>query len=97
MFDSINKVVDGLNDRNVWWKYIKNVHEECYDNVNEDCSMLAHKNLGLDYKQTMKCVESTFQLNNKIVGMKDTQNLNNKDLVVTLIDKENTYFDSYGP
>ena len=43
-----------------WWHYIKNVHNECYGEVSEACSQLAHKWGGIDYEVTKKCVEDSF-------------------------------------
>lgn len=43
-----------------WWRYIKNVHNECYGEVSENCSILAHKQTGIDYKKTKQCVEDSF-------------------------------------
>lgn len=39
---------------------MKHVHENCFDFVSEECSELAHKAIGYDFSETVKCVEKSF-------------------------------------
>lgn len=48
------------DNRKAFWDYIKSVHQQCYGSVNEDCSRLAHRDNGLDYADTERCVEQSF-------------------------------------
>ena len=43
---------------------MKYVHRMCYEQVTEECSKLGHKNIGMDYEQTMSCVRGTFEGSN---------------------------------
>lgn len=68
---------------------MKSVHEQCYGSVNEDCSRLAHKDTGMNYKETEGCVNSSFNVTkwettDKMVGN-------------TIMDKEMAYYEKYGP
>jgi len=47
------------NDRSIFWSYIKRAHI-CPKYINSECSMNAHTDIGLDYEETMKCVNETF-------------------------------------
>ena len=29
-----------------WWDYMTYVHKMCYEEINEECSKLGHKNIG---------------------------------------------------
>jgi len=51
--------------RHLFWDYIKHVHEECDTKLNEDCSIFAHKETGLDYQTTKKCVEDSFSVSDQ--------------------------------
>lgn len=48
------------SQEDVWFDYISRVHSVCYSVINEDCSREAHDHLGLDWDQTVKCVEDSF-------------------------------------
>ena len=48
------------DNRKAFWDYIKSVHQQCYGSVNEDCSRLAHKDNGLDFADTQRCVDQSF-------------------------------------
>ena len=66
---------------------MKNVHMNCYGAVNEDCSREAHKDIGIKYADTEKCVKDSF----KVPGDKNFDVLTSKDnekLTNSLIDKE---------
>ena len=91
-----NSFYNHASKRNMWWEYIKNVHEQCYGNVNEDCSRLAHKDLSISYELTEQCVKSSFRLPN---GETPALNAKTQDslLINDLIDKELEYDDKYGP
>lgn len=68
---------------------MKSVHEQCYGSVNEDCSRLAHKDNGMDYKQTENCVRKSFKESDWGSSQKNITNV--------LMDKEIAYKDKYGP
>lgn len=44
-----------------WWHYMNYVHQSCYDFITEDCSRIAHEEIGEDYKKTLQCVKSSFK------------------------------------
>lgn len=50
-----------INKRNVFWKYIINIHDECGNVFNEKCSKSAHELIDdLSWDDTLKCVENSF-------------------------------------
>jgi len=79
------------NDRQLFWKYIKALHQSCYNNVNEDCSKIAHKDAGLNYEDTDKCFKDSFTK-----SAETSDNYSNDDVRNTLIDKEKVYRMNYG-
>jgi hypothetical protein len=40
---------------------MKYAHRMCYEEINEECSKLAHKSIGVDYETTMTCVRNSFE------------------------------------
>lgn len=48
------------NNEQQWWEYMKYVHRMCYEEVNEDCSKMAHKQFNLNYTATEECVKKSF-------------------------------------
>lgn len=81
---------------------MKSVHQQCYGSVNEDCSKLAHRDTGLDYEETKKCVDDGFRFGqgNVKYADKDTADYSFDDLVDqknALLDKEVEYYNKYGP
>lgn len=49
-----------VNNRQLFWDYIKNVHSECDSKLNEDCSKYAHKETSIKWEITQKCVKESF-------------------------------------
>jgi hypothetical protein len=47
-----NEDYESTSSRSKWWDYINNVHEECYGSVNQQCSKMAHKDLGINFDKT---------------------------------------------
>ena len=45
-----------------WWEYMQYVHRMCYEEINENCSKMGHKQIGFNYDDTMKCVSDSFEL-----------------------------------
>ncbi len=43
---------------------MKYVHRMCYEEVNEDCSRMAHKQFNLKYEDTEECVKMSFEGSN---------------------------------
>jgi hypothetical protein len=72
--------------RHLWWTYMKQVHVNCYNVVNRECSKNAHKKLGLDFTQTEKCVNDSFT--GADWGSTRTKNY--------IIDTEISYMKEYG-
>jgi len=68
------------DNRKNWWDYVAYIHENCRGQANELCSMTAHKELGMDFAATKKCVDGSF---NKPFS---EYNKNSPDLVNNLID-----------
>lgn len=75
---------------------MKNVHMNCYGAANEDCSRQAHKDIGLKYADTEKCVKNSFtnsqNSNFNVLTDKDSGSVKN-----TLIEKEMDYMQNFGP
>jgi hypothetical protein len=53
------QLTQGAPDK--WWQYIQYVHRMCYEEINENCSKLGHKEIGRAYEDTMKCVSDSFE------------------------------------
>ena len=51
---------------------MKYVHSTCYDELNEDCSKLGHKEINWDYSRTDECVKNTFE-GSKNVNLNDNK------------------------
>ncbi len=58
------KVVSKQNNQDKWWEYMQYVHKMCYEEITEDCSKLGHKNIGIDYDETLKCISDSFDGSN---------------------------------
>ena len=67
---------------------MKYVHQNCYDVINEACSIGAHKKLGLDFNKTNQCVTDSFT---STPDKWEDANTNN-----TIIDEEIEYWRLYG-
>lgn len=81
-----------VEQRKLWWQYMKSIHQNCYASVNYDCSMMAHRDVGIDMEETEKCVDDSWNMN-----MKEQSSLyNNPSLKNTLLDKEIAYEEKYG-
>jgi len=79
-----------VNDRSIFWDYVKTIHQECNGYVNEDCSEVAHDRVpGLDWEATEKCVIESFT-------NPDKSTWKNHDVNNTLIDKDFKYWAKYG-
>jgi hypothetical protein len=58
-----------------WWQYMEDVHVNCFEAINEDCSRNAHARVGLSWDHTEECVKNSFtgtdwankQVNNTII------------------------------
>merc|ERR1712147_7168 len=48
-----------------WWDYMKYVHQECFEYISEECSQDAHKKIGVEYADTMKCVDQSWDFGSK--------------------------------
>jgi len=59
----------------------------CPDYINEDCSTRTHKDLGLDYAETMACVSSSFDKRN------GESNPSSGNIV---LESERQYWNNYG-
>lgn len=55
------KSLNSTGDQQKWWDYMKYVHRMCYETVNEECSKMGHKSIGVEYEQTMQCVRDSFE------------------------------------
>ena len=43
-----------------WWDYVTKAHSRCYNDFSEECSKTIHNEVGIDYGQTMECVNESF-------------------------------------
>ena len=50
------------SDPKIFWDYMKSIHQLCYSSVNQACSADAHKEIGLDVKDTLKCLADSFSM-----------------------------------
>lgn len=55
----LNTMKETNNDK-LWWTYVTKAHSRCYDDFSEDCSKQIHKELGIDFAKTEKCVTDSF-------------------------------------
>ena len=79
----------GANGRQKFWDYIKKVHDECEEGINEDCSKYGHKEVDVDWERTMECVQDSFSTPNKAEWVdKSTKN--------SFIDTDVEYWAKYG-
>jgi len=46
------KAYESVSTRKKFWDYIKTVHSECDNELNEDCSINAHKINRLNWEET---------------------------------------------
>ena len=70
----------------LWWDYIAEFHQQCYNEVTDDCSRNAHEKIGLDWITTQRCVDSTF------VGSGEKWQQKNQ-----MFSDEKEYYHQYGP
>lgn len=79
------------NDKRfLFFKYVTTVHDECQQDINEQCSKYAHENIrGLDWEGTNQCIRDSFGSNNKDDWMK-------LDIKNKIIEKEIEYWNSHG-
>lgn len=59
-----------------WWDYLALAHAKCYKDISEDCSKVVHAELKLDYDETEKCVNASFD--NADHGLGDNAILNDE-------------------
>jgi len=78
-------MTDNGNAEN-FWDYISRVHSICYQYINEDCSMNAHKDLGINYEDTMSCVTESF----------GRDRINDYKAENKVLRSERTYWNNYG-
>ena len=71
---------------NLWWSYIQEFHQACYNEVTEACSKNAHDTLGLNFKATQDCVKKSF------FGSGEKYMQKNK-----VFEEEKDYYQKYGP
>ena len=65
---------------------MRSIHANCGNVVNEDCSRIAHDNVGLKYSQTEDCVKNSFS----------SEDWGSIDTINTIIDDEIDYWRKYG-
>lgn len=78
-----------ISYRSKFWKYIKTIHQECGSLVNLQCSKFAHREAGLDFEDTDKCVKKSFRNLPESEWAKESSNN-------TLIDQQIAYWMEYG-
>ncbi|CAI2370218.1 unnamed protein product [Moneuplotes crassus] len=54
-----NSMENQKNDK-LWWDYVTRAHSSCYTDFTEDCSKSVHAKVGLNWDDTVKCVEESF-------------------------------------
>mmetsp|Transcript_13087 Transcript_13087/g.22086 ORF Transcript_13087/g.22086 Transcript_13087/m.22086 type:complete len:415 (+) Transcript_13087:46-1290(+) len=76
--------------RKMYWDYMKTVHQECDNQIDEMCSELGHKEVkGLDWAATQRCVKESF-------SSPDQERWNEVGVNNTLIDRDVEYWWKYG-
>jgi|DEB0MinimDraft_12_1074336.scaffolds.fasta_scaffold17197_2 hypothetical protein len=83
------KAYSSEDTRQKFWDYIKTVHRECDNKLNEDCSIYAHKEIHFSWEETMTCVENSFSSQIKEDWTKET-------VTNSMIDKDLDYWAKYG-
>ena len=71
-----------------YWKYMKRAHQISPEYINEDTSKTAHKDVGLDFEETKKCLLETF-------GVDKPKNIKHTSFN-TFLESERTYWNNYG-
>lgn len=71
-----------------YWKYMKRAHQISPEYINEDTSKTAHKDVGLDFEATKKCLLETF-------GVDKAKNIKYTSFN-TFLESERTYWNNYG-
>ena len=75
--------------RQKFWDYIKIVHEECDNVLNEECSKLGQRKVDIDWEKTQSCVENGFSDFHK-------ENWVKKGVENHMIEKDIEYWKKYG-
>ena len=74
----------------MFWDYIKTMHEECDQTLNEECSKFAHKEVKqLEWGATEQCVRDSF-------STPDQSKWTDPGVVNSLIDTDIEYWGKYG-
>lgn len=55
-----NRSMEQYGNAGYFWNYMQRAHAMCTEYINEDCSRQTHKDVGLDWDETNKCVDATF-------------------------------------
>ncbi len=83
------KFYNDVYTRSKWWEYMSYVHTYCANIINEECSKKAHDRFGIDFKETERCVKSSFSSSNQ----NDWGNARTSNY---FIDEEIEYWKTYG-
>ena len=70
---------------------MKFIHQQCYSNINVECSQQAHKQVGIDFEKTKQCYKDSFDKSKDA-----SHNYDDASVTNTLIEKEMRYFEKYG-
>jgi hypothetical protein len=81
-----NSISDNGNAEN-FWLYMQRAHAVCQGYINEDCSRGVHKDLNLDFEDTMSCVRRGFRRSN---------DFNDPMAESYVLESERHYWNNYG-
>lgn len=56
----LHKILLEKKKEALWWDYVAEFHQECYNEVTKECSKNAHTWLKLNWKDTQKCFDDSF-------------------------------------
>ena len=56
----LHEMLKKQGQEQLWWDYIKYVHQECFDNISGQCSKLGHQEINVKYDTTLSCVSQSF-------------------------------------
>ena len=79
----------GKKESDKFFKYIKKVHAECEEGINEDCSRFGHKEVGLSWTKTNECVTKSWEI-------PDSHRWVNETVKNSMIDEDVEYWGKYG-
>ena len=96
----------GEGKREVWWKYMTELHQRCYNKVTVECSRNVMEDLGISYEESKLYAMNSFSKKDKLVENMFTskysfedfikKTVDDPDIQNPLLDSEMAYYRDYG-